>query len=198
MCARYINSFRPLRLNVKEEELKEGSPGDLQVQVDKPMGILAKRQLRNEQQIFTKQSSLQRARRVHNKIQEEINRIHGSIANGGTKHKTCEKKLSKGLSSRYTERELETELEKTSLALLQEDNSSSSSISLPKITVKKQKYVRRNSLPVLSSDHPGIPLPPYNVSERLSLPAINCQLPATKAFCKTTQCHSNQKLPPIE
>lgn len=40
-----------MRLNVKEEGLKEGRLEDLEVQVDKTMGILAKRQLRIEQQI---------------------------------------------------------------------------------------------------------------------------------------------------
>lgn len=198
MCARYINSFRELRLDVKEEELKEGRLGDLKVQVDKPIRIWAKRQLRIEQQLTTKQSSLQRARRVHNKMQEEINRMHSSIANGGTEHKTREKKLSKRLGSDHTERELETQLEKASLTLQQEDDSSSSSICLPKIPVKKRMHVKRNLHPVLSSSFSGISLPPNNDTERLSLPVINNHLPATKAFCKTTQHHSNQNLPPIE
>ena len=51
MYTGYINSFREMRLNVKEEGLKEGRLEDLEVQVDKTMGILAKRQLRIEKQI---------------------------------------------------------------------------------------------------------------------------------------------------
>ena len=187
-----------MRLNVKEEGLKEGRLEDLEVQVDKTMGILAKRQLRIEQQIDTKQSPLQRAKRIRSKRQEEINRIHSSIANGGTEHKTCKKKLSKRISSHSSERELETQLEKDSLVLLQEDISSSSSISLPKIPVKKQTHVRRHSLPVLSNNPPGLLAPTHNDSKRLSLPAINNQPPAVKVFHKTSQCHSNQRLPPLK
>ena len=189
-----------MRLNVKEEELKEGRLEDLEVQVDKTMGIVSKRQLRIEQQIDTKQSPLQRARGIHSKRQEEINRIHSSIANGGTEHKTCEKKLSKRLSSSHSERELETQLKKDtcSLVLLQEDISSSSCISLPKIPVKKQTHVKRHSLPVLSSNLPGLLAPTHNDRKRSSLPTINNQPPDATVFHKTTQCHSNQRLPPLK
>ena len=185
-------------LNVKEEGLKEGKQEDLEIQMDKTMGILAKRQLRIEQQIDTKQSPLQRARGIHGKRQEEIDRMHSSIANGGTEHKRCEKKLSKRISSHHSERELETQLEKDSLALLQEDISSSSSISLPKIPVKKQTHARRHSLSLLSSNPLGLLPPTHNDKERTSLPAISNQPPAAKVFYKTTQCHSNKRLPPLK
>ena len=187
-----------MRLNVKEEGLKEGRLEDLEVQVDKTVEILAKRQLRIEQQIDTKQSPLQRARRIRSKRQKEINRMHSSIANGGTEHKRCEKKLSKRISSRRSERELETQLEKDSLVLLQEDISSSSSISLPKIPVKKQTHARRHSLSLLSSNPPGLLPPTYNDKERTSLPAINNQPPDAKVFHKTTQYHSSKRLPPLK
>ena len=187
-----------MRLNIKEEGLKEGRLEDLEVQVDKTMGNLAKRQLRIEQQIDTKQSPLQRARGIHGKRQEEIDRMHSSIANGGTEHKRCEKKLSKRSSSSHSERELEAQLEKDSLVLLQEDISSSSSISLPKIPVKKQTHAKRHSLPVLSRNPPGVLPPTHNDSERLSLPAINYQPPAAKVFRKITRYHSNKRLPPLK
>ena len=198
MCTGYINSFREMRLNVKEEGLKEGRLEDLEVQVDKTVGILAKRQLRIEQQIDTKQSPLQRARGIHSKRQEEIDRMHSSVTNRGTEYKRCEKKLSKRSSSSHSEKELETQLEKDSLVLLQEDISSSSSISLPKIPIKKQTHAKRHSLPVLSSNPPGVLAPTHNDRKKSSLPAINNQPPDAKVFHKTTQYHSNQRLPPLK
>lgn len=126
--------------------------------------------------------------------------MHSSIANGGTEHKRCEKKLSKRSSSSHSERELEAQLEKDSLVLLQEDISSSSSISLPKIPVKKQTHAKRHSLLVLSSNPPGVLPSPHNDSERLSLPAINNQPPDhdAKVFHKTNQYHSSKRLPPLK
>ena len=183
MSSGYINSFRAMRMNFREEKFKEGKLRELQMQEDKTMGIWAKKQLRIEQQIATKQSPLQRARRIRNKRQEEINRIHRSIANGGTEHKTSEKRLSKRLNSCHSERELETRLVKSSLALPGDILRSSSSISLPSVPAKKEIYVRRNSLPLIPHSPPTVPLYKKKTS---SLPAIGGNQPL-----------HHQKLPPL-
>ena len=183
MCSRYINTIRTSRLNV-EKEHEETKLRELQMQEDKTMGIWTKRQLRTEQQIATKQSPLQRARRIHNKRQEEINRIHSSIANGGTKHKTSEKRLNSCLSKR----EPETRLVKPSPAYEDEEDIFSS-ISLPSLPA------RRNSLPKLSQYSPTMPA--YNSNKRPSLPIINAQIPVN-TFCKTSQPLSCLKLPPLK
>ena len=191
MCTGYINSFRAMRLNFREEELKERRLKELQVQEDKVLGVWAKKQLRIEQQIATKQSPLQRARRIRNKRQEEINRIHSSVAK--TEHKTCEKRLSKRLNSSHGVRRL---VEETSLASPEEDISrSSSSISLPAIPAEKQTYARRNSLPILYHSTPAIS--PCKV-KRSSLPTIsNGQLSAT-ASRRASQPLNRHKLPPLQ
>ena len=186
MGSGYTNSFRAMRLNFREEELKERKLRELQVQEDKTLGIWAKKQLRIEQEIATKQSPLQRARRIRNKRQEEINRIHSSTASGGTEHKTCERRLSKRLNSCRSEREIET---RSSHALPEEDISrSDSSISLPSVPAKKQIYTRRYSLPVLSNNPPAISS--YN-TKRPSLPTIGGNQ-------RTSQPLSHQKLPPLK
>ena len=182
MCSRYINAIRATRLNV-EKEHEEIKLRELQMQEDKTMGIWAKRQLRTEQQIATKQSPLQRARRIRNKRQEEINRIHSSIANGGTEHKTSEKRL----NSCHSKRESETRLVKPSHVY--EEDILSSSISLPSLPA------RRNSLPKLSQC--SLTMPAYNSNKRPSLPIINGQIPVN-TFCKTSQPLSCLKLPPLK
>ena len=96
-----------MRMNVREEELKERRLKELQVQEDKKLGIWAKKQLRIELQIATKQSPLQRARRIRNKRQEEINRIYGGSTNEVTECKSCEKRLSKRFSNFISESGLE-------------------------------------------------------------------------------------------
>ena len=175
-------------MNFREEKFKEGKLRELQMQEDKTMGIWAKKQLRIEQQIATKQSPLQRARRIRNKRQEEINRIHRSIANGGTEHKTSEKRLSKRLNSCHSERQPETRLVKSSLALPEEDIlRSSSSISLPSVPAKKEIYARRNSLPLIPHSPPNVPLYKKKTS---SLPAIG-------GNHRTSQPLHHQKLPPL-
>lgn len=191
MCSGYINSFRAMRLNVREEELKEKRLKELQVQEDKVLGVWAKRQLRIEQQIATKQSPLQRARRIRNKRQEEINRIHSSVAK--TEHKTCEKRLSKRLNSCHSVRRL---AEETRLASPEEDISrSSSSISLPAVPAEKQMHARRNSLPILY--HSPQAILSCNI-KRPSLPSIsNGQLSAT-ASRRTSQPLGHHKLPPLQ
>ena len=193
MCSGYINSFRAMRLNVGEEEQKERRLKELQVQEDKVLGVWAKKQLRIEQQIVTKQSPLQRARRIRNKRQEEINRIHSSIAK--TENKTCEKRLSKRLNSCHGVRRL---VEETSLVSPKEDISkSSSSISLPAIPAEKQTYARRNSLPILYHSTPWPAISPSNV-KRSPLPTIsNGQLTAT-ASRRASQPLSHHKLPPLQ
>ena len=172
MCSRYIKSFRAMRLNYREEKLKERKLRDLQLQEDKTMGIWAKRQLRIELQIAPKQSPLQRARRIRNKRQEEINRIHCNIADRGTEYKSCEKRLTKRLSKCHDDRELETRMVKSSLALPEEEeiSRSNSSISLPLVPTKKQTHTRRNSLPMLPQHPPA--MPSYINKKSPSLPTI--------------------------
>ena len=190
MCSGYIKSFRAMRLNYREEELKERKLRDLQLQEDKTLGIWAKRQLRIELQIATKQSPLQRARRIRNKRQEEINRIHSNTANGETEYKMCEKRLSKRLSKCHSERELETRLVKSSLALPEEDISrSSSSVSLPAVPTTKQTYTRRSSLPILPQHAPA--MPSYITNKSPSLPTIG-------GSSRTSQVLSQQKFPKLK
>ena len=196
MCSRYIKSFRAMRLNYREEKLKERKLRDLQVQEDKTMGIWAKRQLRIELQIAPKQSPLQRARRIRNKRQEEINRIHCNIADRGTDYKTCEKRLTKRLSKCHGGRELETRMVKSSLALPEEEEEisrSSSSISLPSVPTKKQTHTRRNSLPILPQHPPAMPscinkknplLPTIGGNNRTSqLHSVSQQVTSIKSDC---------------
>ena len=74
-----------MRLNINEE-LQERRLGELQRQQNKTLGMWAKRQLGIEQEIATRQSPLQRARRIRNKRQgieytvallvEELNTRH--------------------------------------------------------------------------------------------------------------------------
>jgi len=178
----YYNSFRAMRLNIKEEELKERRLRELQVLEDKKLGIWAKKQLRIEQQITTKQSPLQRARRIRNKRQEEINRIYGSSTNGVniTEYNTCEKRLSKRLNNLLSGRELERSVEDKDISR------TSSSSSLP--TVKRQSSLtnsRSVSLPTLL----------YNTTSpqknsRPSLPAIDSH----KMYHGTQQSLHHQKL----
>ena len=156
------------------------------------LGIWAKRQLRIELQIATKQSPLQRARRIRNKKQEEINRIHSNITKGGTDYKMCEKRLSKRLSKCHGERELETKLVKSSLALPEEEENisrSSSSVSLPAVPTTKQTYTRRSSLPILPQHSTAIPS--YITNKSPSLPTIG-------GNSRTSQALSQQKLPKIK
>ena len=181
-----------MRLNFREEELKERRLKELQVQEDKVLGVWAKRQLRIEQQIATKQSPLQRARRIRNKRQEEITRIQSSAAN--TEHKTCEKRLSKRMNSCHSVRRL---VEETSLASPEEDISrSSSSVSLPAVPTEKQTYARRNSLPILYHGTPPTSL--CNV-KRTPLPTINNgQLSATSRRTSQPLAIGHHKLPPLQ
>ena len=193
----YYNSFQAIQQNAREEKLKERRLKELQVQEDKKLEIWAKRQFRIEQQIDTKQSPLQRARRIRNKRQEEINRIHSSIANEVTENKTCEKRLSRRLNSCHNERQLDASLEETDL-IPEKDvrlSRTSSNNSLPIIPVKKQAILtpcRSKSLPMLLSN-PTTTLPCKN--RRLSLPPID--LPV-KACDKTQQTLTVQKLPPLK
>jgi len=187
-CNGYYNSFRAMRLNVKEEELKDKRLKELQVQEDKTMGIWAKKQLRIEQQIITKQSPLQRARKIRNKRQEEINRVQTNEYN------TCEKKLSKRPNNILSEGKQEASLENTNLVLPDDIPRSGSSISLPALPVKEQTRYRSKSLPILF--HNQITSSHSN-NRRLLLPTINGQLPA-EACHKTRQSFNHQKLPPLK
>ena len=187
-----------MRMNYREEKFKEGKLRELQMQEDRTMGIWAKKQLRIKQQIPKEQSPLQRARRIHNKRQEEeINRIHRSIANRGTEHKTSEKRLSKRLNSCHSERELETSLEKICLASPEEDvtlSRTSSSSSLPIIPVEKQTVLtqsRSKSLPILFCN----PTTPPFKNKRPLLPPMD-QPP--KTCHKSKQTLANQKLSPLK
>ena len=190
ICNGYYNSFRAMRLNLKEEELKDKRLKELQVEEDKTMGIWAKRQLRIERQIATKQSPLQRARKIRNKRQEEINRIHSSNANEVTEYNTREKKLSTRQNNILSE---EPSLE-TDLVLPEDIRRSSSSISLPALPVKKPTRCRSNSLPILF--HNPITSSLRN-NNRLLLPTINSQLPV-EACHKTRQSFNHHKLPPLK
>ena len=187
MGSGYTNSFRAMRLNFREEQLKERKLRELQVQEDKILGIWAKKQLRIEQEITTKQSPLQRARRIRSKRQEEMNRIHSNIVSGGTEHKTCERRLSKRLNSCHSEREIET---RSSHALPEDISRSDSSISLPSVPANKQMHVRRSSLPVLSLSHNS----PAHNNKRPSLPTIGGN---QLVYQRTSQPLSHQKLPPL-
>ena len=185
MCSKYIKALREIRLNAKEEleekELEE------QLQENKIAAIWAKRKLQTEQQIAPKQSPLQRARRVRNKRQEEINRTHSSIANRGTEHKSCDKRL----STCDSDRGLEIKWVQSSVALPEEDISRSSEISLPKLP---EMYMRRNSLPTLSSSTPATS---SCNNKSPSLPTISKQLPA-KVFYVRSQPLTRLKLPPLK
>ena len=183
---------------MREEELKERRLKELQVQEDKVLGILAKRQLRIEHQIAVKQSPLQRARRIRNKRQEELRRIHSSINGiGATEDKTCEKRLSKRLNSCHSERGLVKRLAETNDGLPEEDMlRSSSSISLPAVPAEKQIYTRRNSLPIIYQSLPAI----SQCNQRPSLPNISNAQRSAKAGRdhSTSQPLSRHKLPPLK
>ena len=161
-------------MNVREEELKERRLKELQVQEDKKLGIWAKKQLRIELQIATKQSPLQRARRIRNKRQEEINRIYGSSGNEVTEYKSCEKRLNKRFSNFLSERGLEkNSLENNDIVLPEEDIArTNSSSSLPAVVpIKRQSSLtnsRSVSLPTLLCS-PSSP----QKGKRPSLPAID-------------------------
>ena len=196
ICDGYYNSFQAIQQNIREEKLKERRLRELQIQEDKKLEIWAKRQLRIEQQIDTKQSPLQRARRIRNKRQEEINRIHGSIGNGVTEHKACENKLSRRLNSCHIERQADAGLEETDLVVPEKDVRTSSSNSLPITPVKKQAILtpsRSNSLPMLLSK-PMTTLPSKH--RRVSLPPID--LPAKACHKTAKQMLTDQKLPPLK
>ena len=186
----YYNSFRAMRMNVREEELKEKRLKELQVQEDKKLGIWAKKQLRIELQISTKQSPLQRARRIRNKRQEEINRIYGSSGNEVTDYKSCEKRLNKRFSNFLSERRLDkSSLENNDFVLPEEDIArTNSSSSLPVVPIKRQSSLtnsRSVSLPTLLCS-PSSP----QKGNRPSLPAIDSHKPNHR----TTLQH--QKLSP--
>ena len=178
---------------MREEELKERRLKELQVQEDKVLGILAKRQLRIEQQIAVKQSPLQRARRIRNKRQEEIRRIHSSINGIGA----TEDKTSKRVNSCHNERGLVKRLAETSDGSPDEDMlRSSSSISLPAVPAEKQIYARRNSLPILYQSLLAI----SQCNQRPSLPNISNAQRSAKAGRdhSTSQPLSRHKLPPLK
>ena len=191
----YYNSFQAMQQNAREEKIKESRLKELQAQEEKKLEIWAKRQLRIEQQIDTKQSPLQRARRLLNKRKEEINRIHSSITNGTDEHKTCEKRLSRRLNSCHSERRLDaSSLEETDLVLPEINvklSKSSSSSSLPITPVKKQTIAtpsRSNSLPLLLTTSPSCK------SRKLSLPPIDLPIKT----CHKEKQLKNQKLPPLK
>ena len=185
MCSKYIKALSEIRLDAKEE--LEGQTLEGPLQENKIAGIWAKRKLKTEQQIAPKQSPLQRARRIRNKRQEEINRTHNSIANRGTEHKSCEKSL----SNCHSERGLEIRWVQCSVALPEEDISRSSEISLPKLP---GMHVRRK-LPTLSRSTPTGPMSRNNKSP--SLPTISKQLP-TEVFYVRSQSLTHLKLPPLK
>ena len=191
----YYNSFRAMRLNIKEEEQKERRLRELQVQEDKKLGIWAKKQLRIELQIITKQSPLQRARRIRNKRQEEINKVYGSSSNGITENKSCEKRLNKRLNNFISERELERSTAKNDSVSPEEDISrTSSSSSLPMVPVKRQSSLtnsRSVSLPTLLCNPPS-----PQKSKRPSLPVID----SYKSFHRTKQQNLQHQtlLPPLK
>lgn len=179
-----------MRMNVREEELKERRLKELQVQEDKKLGIWAKKQLRIELQITTKQSPLQRARRIRNKRQEEINRIYGTSENEVTDYKSCEKRLNKRFSNFLSERRLEkSSLENNDFVLPEEDIArTNSSSSLPVVPIKRQSSLtnsRSVSLPTLLCSPPS-----PQKGKRTSLPAIDSHRPNHR----TTLQH--QKLSP--
>ena len=189
MSSGYINSFRAMRLNVREEAHKEIRLKALRQQEDKILAIWAKRQLRIEQQIAVKQSPLQRARRIRNRRQEEINRIASNITNRVT-DKSCEKRLS---NNSQNGREMEERLMTTSHGLLEDISRSSSSVSLSMVPADKQKHVRKNSLPILHK------IPPASNDNRPSLSSINSNnLADTAGGHKTGQPLPHHKLPPLK
>ena len=188
MCSKYIKALREIRLDAQEE--LEGQTLERPLQENKIAGIWAKRKLKTEQQIAPKQSPLQRARRIRNKRQEEINRTYSSIANRGTEHKSCEKSL----SNCHSVRGLEIRWVQSSVALPEEDISRSSEISLPKLP---GMYLRRK-LPTLSHNTSTGPNRPMSCNNKnSSLPTISKQLPA-EVFCVRRQTLSHLKLPPLK
>ena len=186
----YCNSFRAMRLNIKEEKQKEQRLKELQIQEDKKLGIWAKKQLRIEQQIAIKQSPLQRARRIRTKRQEELQRICMNIENGIPEHKPIERKLS--LRRCSNEKILEP------LELEEEDDDisrTSSRSSLPTVPVTKHKSLtnsRSTSLPTLlcNSTTPN--------KKRTSLPSISAPQSASVHTRSSTQQQVHKLLPPLK
>lgn len=199
ICDGYYNSFQAMQQNIREEKIKERKLKELQAQEDKKLEIWAKRQLRIEQQIDTKQSPLQRARRLRNKRQEEINRIHSSVTNGATEQKTYEKRLSRRFNSCHTERQQGADLEESDILTPEKDarlSRTSSTNSLPVMPIKKQAILtpcRSNSLPMLLPSNPTTTPPTKN--RRLSLPPID--LPV-RSCDKIKHTATGQKLPPLK
>ena len=193
----HCNSFQAMRQNFREQKIKEGKLRELQIQEDRILEIWAKRQLRIQQQIDTTQSPLQRVRRIRNKKQEEIDRIHSNIASRETERKkTCEKRLTKRLNSGHSEIGQEASLERIDLALPQGDVElprTSSCDLLPMIPANKQLITqsRSKSLPEIFSN----PTTPPSKSRRPSLPPMD--LPV-KVCHKTRQTLNDHKLPPLK
>ena len=191
----HCNSFQAMRLNFREEKIKEGKLRELQIQEDRVLEIWAKRQLRIEQQIDAKQSPLQRARRIYSKSQEESDRIHANIADRESKNeRSHEIRLTKRLNSGHSETELEVGVKKIDLALPEDVKlpRTCSSNLLPLIPGKKQlTQSRSKSMPVLFSNPTTAP----SMSKRPSLPPVD--LPA-KVCHKTKQTLNDQKLPPLK
>jgi len=183
-----------MRLNAREEKIKEEKLRELQAQEDKELEIWATRQFRVEQQIATKQSPQQRARRILNKRKAdlEIRRIHNNNVNGVTEH---EERLSQRSNNCLSEQKLRTSLEKTDFTLPDENIlRTSSSSSLPIIPAKKQTTLiqsRSTSLPLLFSN----PTTPSYKNKRSSLPPID---PPVKACHKIISTTNYLKLPPLK
>lgn len=185
----YCNSFRAMRLNIKEEKQKEQKLKDLQIQEDKKLGIWAKKQLRIEQQIAVKQSPLQRARRIRTKRQEELQRICMNIENSIPEHKPTERKLS--LRKCSNEKVLETlELEEEG----DDISRTSSRSSLPTVPVKNRSLTnsRSASLPTLLCNSAS----PHK--KRMSLPSISAPQSASVHSKHSTRQPVHKLLPPLK
>ena len=181
MCSKYIKALREIRLDAKEE--LEKKTVEEQLQESKITGIWATRKLKVEQQIAPKQSPMQRTRRIRSKREEEINRIRGNNANGGTKHKSHKKRL----STCHSTGELEIRWVKSSVALPEEGASRSSEICLPK---PPEMHTRK--LPTLSCSTPATS---SCQSKSSSLPTISKQLPAKVFYTSRSSEISVPKLP---
>ena len=178
---KYIKALREITLDAKEEFEKKTV--EEQLQKSKITGIWATRKLKIEQQIAPKQSPMQRTRRIRSKREEEINRIRGNNANGGTEHKSRKKRLSTCRSAG----ELEIRWVKSSVALPEEGASRSSKICLPKLP---EMHTRK--LPTLSSSTPATS---SCHSKSSSLPTISKQLPAKVFYASRSSEISLPKLP---
>lgn len=192
ICDGYYNSLQAMRLNAREEKVKEGKLRELRVQEDKKLENWAKKQFRIEQQIATKQSPQQlRARRILNKRKEdlEIRRIHNNNINGVAGH---EEILSQRPNNCFSERKLKASLEKTDYEdILRTNSTSSLPIILP---AKKQSTLtqsRSTSLPLLFCN----PTTPLCKNKRPSLPPIDLSV---KECHKIMPTPSHLKLPPLK